>query len=76
MATITLRVPDEKAKRLRALAKHRGVSVNKLLDEFSTQGLVEFDAENRFRALAARGSTREGIKLLDELDAAFARRNK
>ena len=72
MATITLRVPDEKAKRLRALAKHRGVSVNKLLDEFSTQGLVEFDAENRFRALAARGSTREGIKLLDELDTAFA----
>lgn len=76
MATITLRVPDEKAKRLRALAKHRGVSVNKLLDEFSTQGLVEFDAENRFRALAARGSTREGLKLLDELDAAFAKRNK
>jgi len=71
MATITLRVPDEKAKRLRALAKHRGVSVNKLLDEFSTQGLVEFDAENRFRALAAHGSPREGLKLLDELDAAF-----
>jgi hypothetical protein len=76
MATITLRVPDEKAKRLRALAKHRGVSVNKLLDEFSTQGLVEFDAENRFRALAARGSTREGIKLLDELDTAFANGGK
>lgn len=72
MATITLRVPDEKAKRLRALAKHRGVSVNKLLDELSTQSLVEFDAENRFRALAARGSAREGLKLLEELDAAFA----
>lgn len=76
MATITLRVPDEKAKRLRALAKHRGVSVNKLLDEFSTQGLVEFDAENRFRALAASGSTCEGMKLLDEFDAAFANGGK
>lgn len=76
MATITLRVPDEKAKRLRALAKHRGVSVNKLLDELSTQSLVEFDAENRFRALAARGSAREGLKLLAELDAAFAKTGK
>jgi len=72
MATLTLRIPDEKAKRLRALAKHRGVSVNKLMEELSTLSLAEFDAENRFRALAARGSAKEGLKLLDELDAAFA----
>jgi len=31
--------------------------------------LAEFDAETRFRALAANGSGREGLALLDKLDA-------
>ena len=74
MATLTIRLPDDKAARLRDLAKHRGVSVNKLIEELSTVSLVEFDAENRFRALAARGSADEGLKVLDELDAAFAKK--
>ena len=32
-----------------------------------------YDAETRFRALAARGSVEEGLRILDKLDAAFAR---
>lgn len=74
MATLTIRLPDDKAARLRDLAKHRGLSVNKLIEELSTISLAEFDAENRFRALAARGSAAEGLRLLDELDEVFARR--
>ena len=74
MATLTLRIPDDKHARLRALAKRRGISVNKLLEELSTAGLAEFDAETRFRALAGRGSAAKGRKLLDKLDKAFAKR--
>jgi predicted transcriptional regulator len=74
MATVTLRIPDDKHSRLRQLAKQRRISVNKLLEEFSTAGLAEFDAETRFRAMAARGSAAKGLKLLDKLDKAFSQR--
>jgi predicted transcriptional regulator len=74
MATLTLRIPDDKHARLRQLAKQRGISVNKLLEELSTAGLAEFDAETRFRARAARGSAGRGLKLLEKLDKAFSKR--
>ena len=74
MATLTLRIPDDKHARLRQLAKQRGISVNKLLEELSTAGLAEFDAETRFRAMAARGSAGRGLKLLEKLDKAFSKR--
>ena len=35
-----------------------------------------FDAETRFRALAARGSVKQGLALLDKLDADFAAKAK
>lgn len=73
MATLTLRIPDDKAARLRELAKRRKISVNKLMEELSTAGLTEFDAETRFRVMAARGSTAKGLKLLDKLDKAFSK---
>ncbi len=72
MATLTVRIPDDKHSRLKALAKHRHVSVNKLIEELSTQALAEFDSEVRFRALAASGNINKGLKLLDKLDAHFA----
>jgi len=71
MATLTVRIPDDKHGRLKALAKYRHVSVNKLIEELSTQALAEFDSEVRFRALAASGNIDKGLKLLDELDAHF-----
>jgi hypothetical protein len=46
----------------------RKISMNKLLDEFSTIALAEFDAETRFRARAALGCREEGLRLLDVLD--------
>ena len=72
MATLTVRIPDDKHSRLKALAKHRHVSVNKLIEELSTQALAEFDSEVRFRALAASGNINKGLKLLDKLDAHFS----
>ena len=72
MATLTIRIPDDKHSRLKALAQYRHVSINKLIDEFSTQALAEFDSEVRFRSLAATGNINKGLELLDKLDAHFA----
>ncbi|MES2440389.1 MAG: toxin-antitoxin system HicB family antitoxin [Verrucomicrobiota bacterium] len=69
MSTLTIRLPDDKHARLRQLAKHRDISVNKLMEELATISIVEFDAETRFRALAARGSVENGLAVLDLLDA-------
>jgi hypothetical protein len=38
------------------------------LDELSTIALVEFDAKNRFKARAARGSAEHGLALLEKLN--------
>ncbi len=71
MKNLTIRLPDEKHARLRQLAKHREISVNKLIEELATISIVEFDAESRLRALAAKGSTKDGLAILDKLDAHF-----
>ena len=55
MSTLTIRLPDDKHLRLRKLAKHRAISVNKLIEELATISIAEFDAESRFRT-HARGS--------------------
>jgi predicted transcriptional regulator len=69
MSTLTIRLPDDKNARLRQLAKHRQVSVNKLVEELATISIAEFDAETRFRTLATRGSAKEGLAILDKLDS-------
>ena len=73
MSVLTIRVPDAKHQRLKHLAKARGISVNKLIEELSTVALAQHDTEMRFRALSARGSAKRGLSLLDKLDHAFAR---
>lgn len=74
MATMTIRLPDEKHERLKQLAGQRGLSLNKLIEEWSTVALTEFDAETRFRLLAAKGDAKEALRVLDKLDAAFRTR--
>lgn len=71
MGTLTVRLTDEKHERLKALAMHKHISVNKLIEELSTQALAEFDSEVRFRALASSGNPEKGLKLLDKIDAHF-----
>ncbi|MCG8503270.1 MAG: toxin-antitoxin system HicB family antitoxin [Sphingomonadales bacterium] len=72
MRRLTIRLPDDKHERLKALAARRGVSLNKLVEEFSTIALTEFDAESRFHARAARGDMGRGLELLDRLDKELA----
>lgn len=69
MATLTIRLPDDKHERLKELASRRNMSVNKLIEELSTIALAEFDAETRFRALKSQGSVEAGLFLLDKLDS-------
>ena len=76
MSTLTIRLPDDKHSRLRELARRRSMSINKLMEELATISITEFDAETRFRALAARGSAKKSLALLDKLDAAFAAKGK
>ena len=71
MTTLTLRLPDDKHHRLKALAAYRKISLNKLIEELSTQALAEFDTETRFKALAAKGSSERGLELLEKLDGHF-----
>lgn len=69
MAALTLRLPEDKHQRLRALAQSRHTTINRLMDEMTTLMLAEFDAETRFKLRAARGTGREaeGLTLLDKV---------
>lgn len=66
MSALTVRLPDDKHARLRALAQSRGTTLNRLIDDMTTMMLVEHDAETRFRLRATRGSgnTERGLELL------------
>lgn len=68
MTTLTIRLPDDTAARIKALARERGLSVNKLIEELSIQALAVRDTENRFRAMAARGNIEQALGILDRLD--------
>ncbi|NJM29018.1 MAG: toxin-antitoxin system HicB family antitoxin [Rhizobiales bacterium] len=69
MSTLTIRLPDDQHERLKTLANRRGVSLNKLFEEFSSRAIAEFDTENRFHIRAARGDKVRGLKILRALDA-------
>lgn len=73
MGTLTIRIPDDKHERLKALAITKGISVNKLIEDLSTIALTEFDAETRFRTMAAQGNIEEGLTILDKLDKHFGK---
>jgi hypothetical protein len=73
---LTIRLPRGKHARLRILARTRGVSINKLMDELATVAISNHDTESRFRARAARGRRRKGLALLRKLDRAFSQRQQ
>ena len=73
MGTLTIRIPDDKHARLKTLANARGLSLNKLFEEFSTQAIAESDAYARFQAYTAKGDSKRGLALLDQLDKHFSR---
>ena len=50
------------------LARQRGTSVNRMIEEMTTLMLAEFDLETRFaaRAVRGRGKTERGLALLEQ----------
>ena len=68
MTTLTIRIPEDKHERLKALARARKMSVNKLIDELATIALANHDAFVRFQALAREGDPQRGLELLERLD--------
>lgn len=68
MSTLTIRLPNDTADRLKSLARSRGLSMNKLVEELSAQALAAWDTENRFRALAGTGDIVQALAILERLD--------
>ena len=69
MSALTVRLPDDKHNRLRALAQSRGTTLNRLIDEMTTMMLADqdtCDAETHFRLRAVRGADMRdrGVELL------------
>jgi hypothetical protein len=69
MSTLTIRLPDDTAQRLKSLAQSRGLSMNKLVEQLSAHALSAWDTENHFRAMAATGDVSKALAVLDRLDA-------
>lgn len=71
MSALSVRLPDDKHDRLRNMARTRGTTINRLIDEMATLMLSEFDAETRFhlRAKRGQGKTARGLALLKKASA-------
>lgn len=67
MSTLTIRLPDDKHERLKALAEKRNISVNKLIDELATIALANHDARMRFESRARKGKAARALTLLESL---------
>lgn len=73
MTVMTIRLPDDTAARLKVLARSRGLSVNKLVEQLGAQALAAWDTENHFRTVAAAGDPDAALAILDRLDRDEAR---
>jgi predicted transcriptional regulator len=68
MSALTIRMADDKYRRLKELSQRRQTSVNRLIDEMTTLMLAEFDAETRFllRTERGKGKVERGLALLEK----------
>lgn len=71
MSIMTIRLADDQHERLKMLASRKGISLNKLFEEFSTRILMESDAETQFRLRAARADNQQAKSILNKLDRNF-----
>jgi hypothetical protein len=75
MSTLTIRMPATKHQRLKDLARARGMSLNKLVEEWVTVALAQLDAEKHYLLRAARGRAEVGLTLFEKLDHTLERRS-
>lgn len=67
MSTLTIRLPDDKHERLKALAEARKISINKLIDELATIAIANHDARLRFETRARKGNAKRALDILEQL---------
>ena len=67
MSILTIRLPDDKHDRLKALAEARQISMNKLIDELATIAIANHDAQLRFELRARKGRKKRALTILDRL---------
>ena len=67
MSILTIRLPDDKHERLKALAEARQISMNKLIDELATIAIANHDAQLRFELRARQGKKKRALTILDRL---------
>jgi len=70
MSVVTVRLSEDQHQRLKAMAKGRVISLNKLFEQLTAPALTENDIELRYRRLAATGDKVRGLEVLDQLDRA------
>src|ERR1700682_2052242 len=66
MSTLTIRLPATKHQRLKDFARARGVSMNKLVEEWATVALAQLDAENHYRLTDAVGAVLHSVTAFEE----------
>lgn len=71
ISVLTIGLPDDQHERLKALVTHRGISLNKPIEEWTVHAVAESDTEMRFLTRAARGGSQAALALLDKLNASF-----
>ena len=67
MSILTIRLPDDKHHRLKALSEARQISMNKLIDELATIAIANHDARLRFELRARKGNKKRALTILDRL---------
>jgi hypothetical protein len=70
MSTLTIRLPDDKHKCPKALARSQSIGTNELMVEIATVALDNNDVRVRFQTRAARGNPKRASRLLDKPDRA------
>jgi hypothetical protein len=68
MANFTVRIPEDRYRRLKQLAESRKTSLNSLFEEMTTIMLAENDVQTRLELRKGRGSAKGLLAALDALD--------
>lgn len=68
MSTLNIRLSVDTHERLKLMARAKGVSMNKLIDELATVALATFEARVQFETQAVRGNAGRSLSLLAKLD--------
>jgi predicted transcriptional regulator len=76
MANFTVRIPEDRYRRLKQLAETRKTSLNSLFEKMATVMLTEYDVQTRLELRQKRGNAKGLIEALDALDRLENRKQK